>query len=161
MHILSPETCNWPSWIKGREWMTVENISWQISTKTRCRIGVGWGGRTRNLLITSRTPLRSASTLLHWLILYILAYPEVQRMVQLEIDNLVGEERKVVLNDRSKLHYTPVIILEVMRVNNIAPLAWPHSTTIDIKMNGYETDTLRKHAYSNILKILPPKTESF
>ena len=122
----------------------------------------GWGrGVTRNLLVTSRTPLRSASTLLHWLILYNLAYPEVQRMVQLEIDNLVGDERKVVLNDRSKLHYTPVTILEVMRVSNIAPLAWSHSTTIDIKLNGYETDTLRKHAYSNILKILPPKAESF
>ena len=33
MHILSPETDNCPSWISGRERMTVENISWSISTK--------------------------------------------------------------------------------------------------------------------------------
>ena len=37
MHILSPETDNCPSWISGRERMTVENISWTISTKECCR----------------------------------------------------------------------------------------------------------------------------
>ena len=37
MHILSPETDNCPSWISGRGGMTVENISWSISTKECCR----------------------------------------------------------------------------------------------------------------------------
>ena len=37
MHILSPETDNCPSWISGRERMTIENISWSISTKECCR----------------------------------------------------------------------------------------------------------------------------
>ena len=37
MHILSPETDNCPSWISGRERMTVENISWSISAKECCR----------------------------------------------------------------------------------------------------------------------------
>ena len=37
MHSLSPETDNCPSWISGRERMTVENISWSISTKNCCR----------------------------------------------------------------------------------------------------------------------------
>ena len=37
MHILSPETDNCPSWISGRERMTVENNSWSISTKECCR----------------------------------------------------------------------------------------------------------------------------
>ena len=32
MHILSPETYNCRSWIRGRERMTVENISWSISS---------------------------------------------------------------------------------------------------------------------------------
>ena len=34
---LSPETDNCPSWISGRERMTVENISWSTSTKECCR----------------------------------------------------------------------------------------------------------------------------
>ena len=37
MHILSPETDNCPSWISGRERMTIENISWSISRKECCR----------------------------------------------------------------------------------------------------------------------------
>ena len=37
VHILSLETDNCPSWISGRERMTVENISWSISTKECCR----------------------------------------------------------------------------------------------------------------------------
>ena len=37
VHILSPETDNCPSCISGRERMTVENISWSISTKECCR----------------------------------------------------------------------------------------------------------------------------
>ena len=37
MHILSPETDNCPSWISGRERMTIENISWSISSKECCR----------------------------------------------------------------------------------------------------------------------------
>ena len=37
MHILSPETDNCPSWISGRERMTVEIISLSISMKECCR----------------------------------------------------------------------------------------------------------------------------
>ena len=37
VHSLSPETDNCPSWISRRERMTVENISWSISTKECCR----------------------------------------------------------------------------------------------------------------------------
>ena len=44
-----------PSWISGRERMTLENISWPISTKECCLPG---GNRTRNLLITSRTRIQ-------------------------------------------------------------------------------------------------------
>ena len=36
VQILLPETDNCPSWISGRERMTVENISWSISTKECC-----------------------------------------------------------------------------------------------------------------------------
>ena len=45
MHILSTETDNCPSWISGRERMTVENISWSISTKECCRPRMDMGER--------------------------------------------------------------------------------------------------------------------
>ena len=52
MHILLPETDNCPSWISGWERMTVENISWSISTKNVADLGGGW---TRDLQVSSRT----------------------------------------------------------------------------------------------------------
>ena len=55
VHILSPETDNCPSWISGRERMTVENISWSISMKECCQPGRGW---TRTLLITSQVRIQ-------------------------------------------------------------------------------------------------------
>ena len=42
VHILSPKTDNWPSWINRREIMTTENISWSISTKECCQPGGSW-----------------------------------------------------------------------------------------------------------------------
>ena len=41
MHILLPESDNCPSWISGRERMTVESISWSISTKECCQPRLG------------------------------------------------------------------------------------------------------------------------
>ena len=51
MHILSPETDNYryPSWINWRERMTVENISWSISTKECCRPQRGLNQRPSGL----------------------------------------------------------------------------------------------------------------
>ena len=55
MHILLQETDNCPSWISGRERMTIENISWPNLKKECCRPG---GGRTCNLLIASGTRIQ-------------------------------------------------------------------------------------------------------
>ena len=49
VHILLPETDNCPSWISGRERMTVENISWSISTKECCRPRQGLNPRPPGL----------------------------------------------------------------------------------------------------------------
>ena len=49
VHILLPETDNCPSWISGRERMTVENISWSISMKKCCRPRQGLNPRPPGL----------------------------------------------------------------------------------------------------------------
>ena len=64
VHILSQETDNCPSWISGRERMTVENISRSISTKECCPPPLGLNP---HLLVSSRTahptePPRPASS---------------------------------------------------------------------------------------------------
>ena len=55
VHILSPETDNCPPWITGTERMTVENISWSLSTKECCRPR---RRSTRDLLVSSRTRIQ-------------------------------------------------------------------------------------------------------
>ena len=49
VHSVSLETDNCPSWISGRERMTVENISWSISTKECCRSRRGLNSRPSGL----------------------------------------------------------------------------------------------------------------
>ena len=49
VHSLPPETDNCPSWISGRERMTVDNISWSISTKECCRPRQGLNPRPPGL----------------------------------------------------------------------------------------------------------------
>ena len=62
VHILPPETDNCPSWISGRERMTVENISWSISTKECCRPRRGSNPRPPGLQLDAHPtePLRPA-----------------------------------------------------------------------------------------------------
>ena len=63
MHILLPETDNCPSWISRRERMTVENISWSITTKECCRPQLGSNPRPPGLQLDAHPtePLRPAS----------------------------------------------------------------------------------------------------
>ena len=49
VHILSPETDNCPSWIRGRERITVENINDQSPRKNVADLGGSW---TRDLLVS-------------------------------------------------------------------------------------------------------------
>ena len=65
-----------PSWICGRERMTVENISWSIPTK-KCRPGRGW---THSLLIFSqmRIQLSHRGRLLIWYSL-----PQIEHFVRI------------------------------------------------------------------------------
>ena len=53
MHIFSPETDNCPSWISWWERMTIENMSWYVTTKESCTT---WRGSNLRPLITNRMP---------------------------------------------------------------------------------------------------------
>ena len=75
---------------------------------------------------------------MRWLLFYMIAYPEVQRQVQREIDEVIGTSRNVDISDRSKLPFTNATIYEVMRMSDIVPLVLPHSVMRDTVLNGYQ-----------------------
>ena len=70
--------------------------------------------------------------------MFLLHYPEVQRKVQLEIDEVVGPNRRVTLQDKASLPYTNAVLTESLRMATIVPYALPHSATNDITLNGYK-----------------------
>ena len=82
----------------------------------------------------------TTSTLLQWLIMYMIVFPEVQGRVHKEIDATVGRYHRIEISDRSRLNYTWATVLEVMRITTIVPFGLPHSTVRDTEINGFRVD---------------------
>ncbi|XP_045197628.2 cytochrome P450 1A1-like [Mercenaria mercenaria] len=96
------------------------------------------------LLMYQATAIQGAgfetmSRTLQLLLLYMAAYPELQKRVQKEVDDVIGS-KTVSCNDRSNLPYLDATIQEVMRKTTIVPFAIPHCTTADTKLRGYDID---------------------
>ncbi|KAF4528267.1 hypothetical protein B566_EDAN014157 [Ephemera danica] len=60
-------------------------------------------------------------------LVYMLNYQNIQRKVQEELDNIVGQDRLPALDDRQKLVYTEATLQEIMRMSSAVPLAVPHA----------------------------------
>lgn len=57
----------------------------------------------------------------------LVAFPEVQKKAQAEIDAVVGDDRCPAWSDYSKLPYIATLIKEAMRWRPVAPLGVPHA----------------------------------
>ncbi|XP_014667386.1 PREDICTED: steroid 17-alpha-hydroxylase/17,20 lyase-like isoform X2 [Priapulus caudatus] len=79
----------------------------------------------------------TAMTLL-WCIKFMVAYPEIQKKGQDEIDNFVGQDRLVNFHDKQNLPYCDAILHEVMRLRLPAVFGVPHKTTVDTTVGGYD-----------------------
>uniref|UniRef100_A0A803KD05 Uncharacterized protein n=1 Tax=Xenopus tropicalis TaxID=8364 RepID=A0A803KD05_XENTR len=78
----------------------------------------------------------STTTLKHGLLLLI-KYPEIQAKLHMEIDNVIGRNRTVNLNDRNSMPYMEAVINEIQRFSDIAPLNLPRKVTKDVQFRGY------------------------
>jgi cytochrome P450 len=65
---------------------------------------------------------------------------------------VVGPDRPVSLDDKTKLPYTNAVLMESMRMATIVPMALPHTATEDIDFKGYTfpKDTI---IFANILHV--------
>lgn len=66
----------------------------------------------------------------------MIAYPEVQRRAQTELDTVVGRSRVPTFSDFSSLPYIQAIVKEVLRWRPPLPFSLPHATTEDDWYNG-------------------------
>ncbi|XP_022083521.1 steroid 17-alpha-hydroxylase/17,20 lyase-like [Acanthaster planci] len=75
---------------------------------------------------------------LHWAVLLMTEYPELQEKVAMEIDEVIGHDRMPSLTDRGSLPFTEATLLEIFRYGPVAPLGVPHSVMEDTTLCGYK-----------------------
>uniref|UniRef100_A0A3P9C7G5 Cytochrome P450 2J6-like n=1 Tax=Maylandia zebra TaxID=106582 RepID=A0A3P9C7G5_9CICH len=79
----------------------------------------------------------TTTTTLHWGLLYMIYYPDIQGRVQAEIDAVVGSSRQPSMSDREKMPYTDAVVHEIQRMANIIPLNLAHMTSKDTTLDNY------------------------
>ncbi|XP_065574487.1 methyl farnesoate epoxidase-like [Artemia franciscana] len=79
----------------------------------------------------------STSNQVGFLLIHMIRNPGVQQKVQEEIDKVVGKDRLPSLNDRPSMPYTEAVIMEVMRMSNIAMQTVPRRAMRDTTLMGY------------------------
>jgi cytochrome P450 len=86
----------------------------------------------------------TTSNTLAWMILYMMENPEIQKKAHEELDNVIGNDRLITLEDKTELNYINAIIAETQRYCNLAPVNVFHSVRKDVTINGYKLpkDTL-------------------
>nr|ALG05142.1 cytochrome P450 [Sinopodophyllum hexandrum] len=79
----------------------------------------------------------TSATAMEWAFSDLLRHPRVMKLVQSELESVVGLNRMVEDSDLMKLEYLDLVIKESMRLHPIAPLLLPHESREDITINGY------------------------
>ncbi|XP_067133239.1 cytochrome P450 18a1-like [Centruroides vittatus] len=82
--------------------------------------------------------LETVTTLLEWSVIYMVAYREVQKLVQKEMDEKIGRQRLPTLADLPNLPYTEATILEIMRRANVVAIGPAHATLQETELGGYK-----------------------
>ena len=76
--------------------------------------------------------------ILHWALLYMITYPDVQAKIQKELDEVVGRGQKLSFKHRGELPFTEACINEIFRHSAATSLpAVPYATIEDTTLEGY------------------------
>ncbi|XP_023120247.1 cytochrome P450 2J4-like isoform X1 [Amphiprion ocellaris] len=79
----------------------------------------------------------TTTTTLHWGLLYMIHYPDIQKRVQAEIDAVIGSSRQPSMTDRENMPYTDAVIHEIQRMGNILPLNVARMASKDTTLDKY------------------------
>ncbi|XP_023558295.1 cytochrome P450 2D17-like [Octodon degus] len=79
----------------------------------------------------------TTATTLSWALLLMILHPDVQRRVQQEIDEVIGQGRRPEMADQARMPFTNAVVHEVQRFADIAPMTLPHMVSCDVELKGY------------------------
>ncbi|XP_023486806.2 cytochrome P450 2D14 [Equus caballus] len=79
----------------------------------------------------------TTSTTLAWALLLMILHPDVQRRVQQEVDEVIGQARRPEMGDQACMPFTMAVVHEVQRFGDIIPLGLTHMTSRDIEVQGF------------------------
>nr|XP_034373322.1 cytochrome P450 2D10 [Arvicanthis niloticus] len=96
----------------------------------------------------------TTSITLSWALLLMILHPHVQRRVQQEIDEVIGQVRHPEMADQARMPYTNAVIHEVQRFADISPLNLPRITSRDIEVQDFliPKGTILINNLSSVLK---------
>ena len=80
----------------------------------------------------------TTSGFFNWFILYMILYPDLQKKIQDEMDEVVGRTRLPSLQDVENFQWLQATVCELIRHASFLPIAMPHSATRDTVLEGYE-----------------------
>ncbi|KAG4398929.1 hypothetical protein GLYMA_08G140600v4 [Glycine max] len=79
----------------------------------------------------------TSATVIEWTLSELLKNPRVMKKVQMELETVVGMQRKVKESDLDKLEYLDMVIKENMRLHPVAPLLIPHQSREDCMVGDF------------------------
>ncbi|KAH0624272.1 hypothetical protein JD844_007958 [Phrynosoma platyrhinos] len=78
----------------------------------------------------------SSATTMHWALLYMVAYPDVQAKVRKELEDVLGNSQTISYEDRERLPYTNAVIHEIQRFSKVVPTTFRRCMR-DTVLNGF------------------------
>ena len=78
----------------------------------------------------------TTATCIIWIILYLTLNQDLQKKIQADIDDVIGQDRRPSLQDRILLPMVEATILEGLRISSVAPLSVPHAVHEDVEFRG-------------------------
>uniref|UniRef100_A0AC34PX29 Cytochrome P450 n=1 Tax=Panagrolaimus sp. JU765 TaxID=591449 RepID=A0AC34PX29_9BILA len=89
----------------------------------------------------------TTSTTLGWVINYLIRHPEIQQKLQDELDQVIGSDRPVTMEDKNQLNYVNAVVAECQRMASLLLVNLWHTTTKDVEIHGYKLPAGTKITY--------------
>lgn len=80
----------------------------------------------------------TTATGLEWTMTELMRNPTTMKKVQEEVITIIGNKRKIEVEDIQKMEYMQCVIKESLRLHPPIPLLIPRETTADVEIEGGE-----------------------